>query len=104
MGKLKEPTQNEQSEFSKFNIEDLLLGMVSYKVANAFRESSSETRKKFPAVGCLSRPTMTRSSIPAYPKLGSTPRTRWAVLGKVLAPRVSGKIKTAFAIGANSAS
>lgn len=29
MGKLKEPTKEEQADFSKQSIEDLLLGMVS---------------------------------------------------------------------------
>lgn len=99
MGKLKEPTQNEQTEFSQYNIEDLLLGMVSSFFVNRCRELSSETQRKWLAAGSPLKPTTTKNSILVCPKPGSAHRALWAVHVKASALRVSGRTRTVSATG-----
>jgi len=43
----KNPTENEKVDYSRYNIEELLLTSVSLKYLDLCRELNSETQKKY---------------------------------------------------------
>ena len=96
----KEPADFEKADFSKYNIEELLLSSVSDTNYLVFRASNSETPKKFSVAGFPSRPMTTKSLIQESPAPGLA-QSEISPHATVLVRKVFGRIRMDFATGEN---
>jgi len=94
----KNPTENEKVDYSRYNIEELLLTSVSLKYVELCRELNSETQKKYSEDGYPLKLTTINPSTQDFLKPGLVKsaafRQRMALVLKAY-----GKIKTVFATG-----